>query len=47
MVRDGKASITVDRETFEMLRRNKPDGVTWDYHLRQLQYATDQEGADE
>jgi len=47
MVRDGKASITVNRDTFEMLKRNKPNGVTWDYHLQQLQYATDKGAKDE
>ena len=43
MPREGKASITVSRDTFEMLKESKPDGVTWDYHLEHLQYATDEE----
>lgn len=47
MPREGKTSITVKDETFEMLKRNKPDGVTWDYYLKQLQYATDEEAEDE
>lgn len=40
---DGRKNIKVDSETFKMLKRNKPEGVTWSYHLRQLQYATDKE----
>lgn len=43
MPREGKTSITVNSDTFEMLKRNKPEGVTWDYHLQQLQYATDED----
>lgn len=43
---DDRRNIKVSADTFEMLKRNKPDGVTWDYHLKQLQYATD-EVADE
>lgn len=28
------SNIKVKPETFEMLKENKPDGVTWDRYLR-------------
>lgn len=43
---EGRTNITVKDDTFELLKRNKPEGVTWDYHLTQLQYATDHRLAD-
>lgn len=36
-------NLRIREDTFQMLKRNKPDGVTWDYYLEQLQYATDTE----
>jgi hypothetical protein len=36
MVQEGKRSITVSTDTFELLKNGKPDGVTWDYYLKQL-----------
>lgn len=38
-----RKNLKISEGTFEMLKRNKPDGVTWDYYLEQLQYATDAE----
>jgi len=36
MPRDGKSSITVNTETLQTLKGEKPDGVTWDYYLIDL-----------
>jgi len=47
MPREGKTSLTVNDETFAALKRNKPDGVTWDYYLRELLEATDKEAEDD
>jgi len=33
---DNRANIKVDRETFDRLKDDKPDGVTWDYYLTQI-----------
>jgi len=36
MPRNGRTSITVKDETFEKLKRNKPDGVTWSHYLTEI-----------
>lgn len=33
---DDRATIKIDRNTFETLRDDKPDGVTWGYYLLEL-----------
>ena len=36
MPQKGKSGITVDTETLEVLKQDKPDGVTWDYYLTEI-----------
>ena len=36
MPQKGKSGITCDTETLEVLKQDKPDGVTWDYYLRSM-----------
>lgn len=38
---DDRRNIKVDAETFDLLKRNKPSGWTWDYYLRELLYPYD------
>lgn len=33
---DGRRNIKVSTDTFEMLKADKPDGVTWDYYLTEI-----------
>lgn len=44
MPREGKTSITVNDETLDYVKGVKPDGVTWDYFLRQAANAWDAAG---
>lgn len=32
----GRKNIKVSQETFEKLKADKPDGVTWDYYLTEV-----------
>jgi len=33
---EGMTGISCGRETFELLKEDKPDGVTWDYYLQKM-----------
>ena len=33
---DGRKNLKISEDTFEALKDSKPDGVTWDYYLRDL-----------
>ena len=40
---DERKNIKVDPETFDALKESKPEGVTWDYYLRELHTRADYE----
>jgi len=37
----GRKNIKVSEETFEQLKAEKPDGVTWDYYLTEVRTIDD------
>jgi len=33
---DDRKNLKVSKETFDQLKAEKPDGVTWDYYLTEI-----------
>jgi len=38
----GRKNIKVSEETFDKLKEEKPDGVTWDYYLTEVRTVNDE-----
>lgn len=42
-----RKNLKINEDTFELLKRNKPKGWTWDYYLRELLYPYDDGALDD
>jgi len=38
---DGRKNLKISEDTFSILKESKPEGVTWDYYLREMHTRAD------
>lgn len=39
-----RKNLKVTKETYDLLKEDKPSGVTWDYYLQRLKESTEPDG---